>query len=129
MEVLELDFADIADDDDDEGTLLDLDLLVLQLGIDLLDEREDELPVDVLLVTGVQLILLLAFLVGFEEFEIDETGVVDPPPLSFTLSLLDDTAWPLTAAVEGTGRADVGWQLLSDQCVCMCECECLCKWV
>ena len=124
MEVLELDFADTADEGDD--ILFDLDL-VLVLGIDLPDEREAEPPVVVVLVTGVApLMVLFAFLFGFEEFEIDKAGVVDPPPLSFTLSLLDDIAWPLTAAVEGTSTA-AGWQLLSNLCVYVCVCVCECE--
>lgn len=107
MELLEPDLADTAADD--VGDIL-LDLVLLELGVDLnlLVERDAELPdVPVCLVIGVPLLLgLLAFLFSFE-LEEDATAGADPPapllfPLSFTLSLLDGVVEPLTTGVKGT---------------------------
>ena len=83
-------------------------------------EREDELPV--CLVIGAPLLLLLTFLFCFE---LEDTGVAPPPlslPLSFTLSLLaDEVVGPLTAAAggEGTNELAVDWEFLSSVCVCV----------
>ena len=134
MERLELDFADTAAaaNADDGGDIL-LDLVLLELGVDVVDF---DLPADgdaklllpvCLVIGGLPLLLpllllgLLAFLFNFFEVEEDDddedvpaaiaAGLDPPPPLSlpfsFTLSLLAAVvAEPLTRGVEGTLKGD-----------------------
>ena len=134
MECLELDFADTAAANADDGGDILLDLVLLELGVVVVDF---DLPADggaklllpaCLVIGGLPLLLLLpllgllAFLFNFFEVEEEDddedvpaaiAAGLDPPPpplslpFSFTLSLMAAVvAEPLTRGVEGTLKGD-----------------------
>ena len=140
MERLELDFADTAAANADDGGDILLDLVLLELGVVVdFDLPADGLVPVCLVIGGLPLLLLglLALLFSFFEVEEEEDAPaaiaagLDPPPppplslpFSFALSLLDAVVVePLTRGVEGILKEDTEeWEFLSRVCVCVRVC-------